>query len=308
MGWSESDIPDLTGRTYIVTGGNSGIGWEAARALAARGAEVVLACRNATKAEAAVSAIRARAAGAKVTAMSLDLASLRSVRAFAEAFTGAHARLDGLLNNAGLMAIPYARTEDGFEMQLGTNHLGHFALTALLFPTIARTGTARIVNVASHAHRMGSIRFDDMMFERRYDRWTAYGQSKLANLLFTHELARRLRQTHPRILATAAHPGYAATNLQTKGMEMGGSRFEGLFMKLGNGVLAQDAAGGALPTLRAAIDDAAEPGDYYGPSGMFEMTGPPKKVGTTSAARDPEVARKLWERSEELTKTPFAIG
>lgn len=308
MGWSESDIPDLTGRTYVVTGGNSGIGWEAARALAARGAEVVLACRNATKADSAVASIRARAAGAKVSAMSLDLASLRSVRAFAESFTSAHGRLDGLLNNAGLMAIPYARTEDGFEMQLGTNHLGHFALTALLFPTITRTGSARIVNVSSHAHRGGSIRFDDMMFERRYDRWTAYGQSKLANLLFTHELARRLRAKYPRILATAAHPGYAATNLQTKGMELGGSRLEGLFMSLGNRIVGPDAAVGALPTLRAALDEAAESGDYYGPSGLFEITGAPKKVGTTRAARDPDVARRLWERSEELTKTPFSIG
>ena len=306
MGWSESDIPDQSGRTYVITGGNSGLGWETARALASRGAEVILACRSAPRAEEAVASIKKRREGASVRAMSLDLASLTSIRAFVEAFDAAHPKLHGLVNNAGLMAIPHNRTADGFEMQLGTNHLGHFALTALLFPKLAATSGARIVTVSSTAHRMGSMRWDDLMWERGYDRWRVYGQSKLANLLFHNELASRLRQKNFGVLATAAHPGYAATNLQTKGMEMGGSRLEGLFMRVGNGIAAQSAAAGALPTLRAAVDPSAESGDYYGPSGFMELTGAPKKVGMTSAACDMEAARKLWQHSETLTKTSFA--
>lgn len=305
MGWSESDIPDLSGRTYVVTGGNSGLGWETARALAWRGAEVILACRSAQRADDAVASIRKHREGASVRAMPLDLASLASIRAFAEAFDAGFPKLDGLVNNAGLMAIPHTRTADGFEMQLGTNHLGHFALTALLFPKLAATPGARIVTVSSTAHRIGSMRWDDLMWDRGYDRWRVYGQSKLANLLFHNELASRLRTKNVRVLATAAHPGYAATNLQTKGMEMGGSRLEGLFMRVGNGIAAQSAAAGALPTLRAAVDPAVDSGDYYGPSGFMELTGAPKKVGMTSAARDMDSARKLWERSEALTKTSF---
>lgn len=305
MSWSESHIPDLSGRTFVVTGANSGIGFEAARALAERGADVVLACRSPKKADDALAAIRTKRSDARVKTMALDLSSLASVRAFADAFSSTHARLDGLLNNAGLMAVPFARTADGFEMQLGTNHLGHFALTARLFPKLAATPGARIVTVASYVHRFGRIRWDDLMFERGYDRWGAYFQSKLANLLFTFELSRRLREKHPAVRATAAHPGYAATSLQAKGAELRGSPTEGFIMRLGNGLLAQDAAAGALPTLRATVDPEAECGDYFGPSGLFEMVGSPRKVGTAKTAKDPEAAERLWKLSEDLTGLRF---
>jgi NAD(P)-dependent dehydrogenase (short-subunit alcohol dehydrogenase family) len=299
--WSSRDVPELPGSLFVITGGNSGIGWEAAKVLADRKAEVVLACRNADKARGAVEAITSASPGARVSAMSLDLASLKSVRAFAAELAEKHGRLDVLINNAGLMAIPKALTEDGFEMQLGVNHLGHFALTGLLVPLLEKSRAPRVVNLASQAHRMGKMNFDDLMSERRYDRWVAYGQSKLANLLFTFELGRRLAARMPALKVSAAHPGYAATNLQSQGAALGGSQLEGWVMKLGNGILAQSAAAGALPTLRAAVDPEAASGDYFGPRGIGELAGPPVKVGCTARARDPEAARQLWARSVELT-------
>lgn len=304
--FSEASVPDQSGKTILITGSNSGIGWEAARVLAARGAHVVMACRSVPKAQEAAGRIRKLSPEAKLEISKLDLASLASVRAFAAEFQSKHDKLDLLINNAGLMALPYGKTEDGFEMQIGVNHFGHFALTGLLLETIARSAPARIVNVASQAHRMGKMHWDDMDFARGYNKWTAYGQSKLANLLFTFELQRRLEQKKPGLSALACHPGYAATELQGKGSQMAGGTFDGLVMRWGNGLLAQSSAGGALPTLRAATDPSAAGGDYYGPKGVMEMTGAPVKVGTTKLARDEQSARRLWDESVRRTGVDFA--
>jgi NAD(P)-dependent dehydrogenase (short-subunit alcohol dehydrogenase family) len=285
-------IPGLAGKTVIVTGANSGIGHAAAAALASAGATVVLAVRDQAKGEAAAAAIP----GA-TEVRPLDLASLDSVRAFAAAWQG---DIDLLINNAGVMIPPLSRTADGFELQFGTNHLGHFALTNLLLPQIA----GRVVTVSSDAHRGGAIDFDDLNWERkRYRPWRAYGQSKLANLLFTSELQRRLTEAGSTVKATAAHPGYAATNLQSHS----GSRLMKVAMEqLGNRLLAQDAAGGALPTLYAAVADIPG-GSFAGPSGPFGLglRGAPKLVGRSPAARDEEAARRLWTVSQTLTGVSF---
>jgi NAD(P)-dependent dehydrogenase (short-subunit alcohol dehydrogenase family) len=283
--WSTTDIPDMAGRSVIVTGANSGIGRAAARALAAAGARVVLAVRDTTK---------GRDAGATMAGETevrrLDLASLASVREFAAGWEG---DIDVLINNAGVMVPPLTRTADGFELQFGTNHLGHFALTNLLLEHV----TGRVVTVSSTGHRMGMIDFDDLNWERKpYKRWRAYGQSKLANLLFTAELQRRLTAAGSTVLATAAHPGYAATNLQFKSER----RVMDIISAVGNRLLAQDEDGGALPTLYAATADI--PGNSFaGPSGFLEQRGAPKLVERTDAAKDTAVARRLWEVSEELT-------
>ena len=299
--WSAADVPDQSGRVAIVTGGNSGIGFEAAAALAAKGAHVLLACRDAGKAKAALEAIRARHANASLELQALDLASLASVRSFADRVLADHARLDLLVNNAGVMAIPRRETADGFEMQFGTNHLGHFALTGLLIERLMQAPAARVVTVSSTVHRSGRVAWDDLQRERGYTKWGAYGQSKLANLLFAYELDRRLRRRGATTQSVAAHPGYAATNLQFVGAKMENDRFMERFFQLGNRLLGQSAAMGALPTLYAATSPEVASGDYVGPSRMFEAWGPPKKVGSSRRARDESDARRLWERSEELT-------
>jgi NAD(P)-dependent dehydrogenase (short-subunit alcohol dehydrogenase family) len=285
-------IPDLAGKTVIVTGANSGIGHAAAAALASAGATVVLAVRDQAKGEAAAATMPGT-----TEVRPLDLASLDSVRAFAASWQGA---IDMLINNAGVMIPPLSRTADGFELQFGTNHLGHFALTNLLLPHVA----GRVVTVSSDAHRGGAIDFDDLNWERRrYRPWRAYGQSKLANLLFTSELQRRLTEAGSTVKATAAHPGYAATNLQSHS----GSRVVAFAMEqLGNRLIAQDAAGGALPTLYAAFADIPG-GSFAGPSGPFGLglRGAPKLVGRSAAARDEEAARRLWTVSETLTGVSF---
>jgi NAD(P)-dependent dehydrogenase (short-subunit alcohol dehydrogenase family) len=290
--WSTADIPDMTGRRVIVTGANSGIGRAAARALAAKGAQVTLAVRNLEKGRAAAATMP----GA-TEVRRLDLASLASVREFAAGWEG---ELSLLINNAGIMVPPLTRTEDGFELQFGTNHLGHFALTNLLLPHV----TGRVVTVSSTGHRFGGIDFDDLQWERKpYKPWQAYGQSKLANLLFTSELQRRLNEAGSPVLATAAHPGYAATNLQFHS----GSRPVELVSRIGNRLLAQDEDGGALPTLYAAVADI--PGDSFaGPSGFMEQRGAPKLVGRKATAKDAAVARRLWEVSEELTGVRFPLS
>lgn len=282
----------MTGRTVIVTGANSGIGRAAASALAGAGANVVLAVRNIEKGQAAAAAMPG-----KTDVRRLDLASLESVREFAGSWTG---EIDILINNAGVMVPPLSRTVEGFELQFGTNHLGHFALTNLLLERI----TGRVVTVSSGAHRMGTIDFDDLNWERKpYRAWRAYGQSKLANLLFTSELQRRLSDAGSDVLAMAAHPGYAATNLQFAG----GNRLVALLGVVGNRTLAQDENGGALPTLYAAVADI--PGDSFaGPGGFMEQRGPAKLVGRSGAARDREVARRLWDVSEELTGVRFPLA
>jgi NAD(P)-dependent dehydrogenase (short-subunit alcohol dehydrogenase family) len=290
--WSTTDIPDMTGRSVIVTGANSGIGRAAARALAGAGARVTLAVRDTGKGQAAASSMP----GA-TDVRRLDLASLASVREFAAAWEG---DLDLLINNAGVMAPPFSRTADGFELQFGTNHLGHFALTNLLLQHV----TGRVVNVSSTGHRMGTIDFDDLNWERKsYKLWRAYGQSKLANLLFTSELQRRLTAAGSDVIATAAHPGYAATNLQFRSER----RAFDLLGAVGNRLLAQDEDGGALPTLYAAVADI--PGDSFaGPGGFMEQRGAPKLVGRSGDAKDAAVARRLWEVSEELTGVRFPLG
>jgi NAD(P)-dependent dehydrogenase (short-subunit alcohol dehydrogenase family) len=298
MAWTPADIPDQTGRTIIVTGANSGIGLEAARALAAAGAHVVLACRDPSKAADAAAEVGRAAPGAGVEVRLLDLASLASIRDFAKGFADGHERLDVLINNAGVMAIPRRTTADGFEMQLGTNHLGHFALTGLLFERLLATEGSRVVNVSSTAHRAGRIDFDDLQSERRYSRWGAYGQSKLANLLFTFELSRRLDGAQ---WTAACHPGWASTNLQLAGARMEGSRWLEMLATGMNRLFGQDAAMGALPTLYAATAPDVEGGDYIGPDGFAETWGYPKKVGSSARSRDPEAARRLWEVSQDLT-------
>ena len=284
-------MPSLDGRTVVVTGANSGLGLIAARAFGRAGAHVVLAVRNTTKGGDAAATVPG---SAEVRA--LDLSDLASVRAFADEWEG---DLDILVNNAGVMAVPQQRTTDGFELQIGTNHLGHFALTNLLLPAI----TDRVVTVSSFAHRTGRIRLDDLNWERgRYGRWTAYGQSKLANLLFTRELQRRCSDAGSPVRALAAHPGYSSTNLQSHT----GSGLQNAFMAVTNRVVAQSAAMGALPTLYAATMDL--PGDtYVGPGGLQEMRGHPAIAGRSSAALDADTAARLWELSEELTGVAFPL-
>jgi NAD(P)-dependent dehydrogenase (short-subunit alcohol dehydrogenase family) len=290
--WTAQDLPRLDRRTFVITGANSGIGLAAARALGRAGARVVLAVRDVAKGEAAAASIDGQA-----EVRPLDLADLASVRAFADAWDGP---IDVLVNNAGVMAVPERRTKDGFELQIGTNHLGHFALTNLLLPGIRD----RVVTVSSGAHRAGSIRLDDLNWERGgYHRWRAYGQSKLANLLFAAELQRRLEAAGSSVRSLAAHPGYAATNLQSRTENL----LQHLIMVIGNRVIAQSEEKGALPTLYAATQDL--PGDsYVGPDGFQEQRGHPKLVGRSGAARDTETARRLWELSEELTGVTFPLA
>jgi NAD(P)-dependent dehydrogenase (short-subunit alcohol dehydrogenase family) len=286
--WTENDLPDLTGRTAIVTGANSGIGRVAARELARRGARVVLAVRDVAKGERAA----AEMPGAEVRR--LDLASLASIRAFAGEWEG---DIDLLIDNAGVMAVPESHTEDGFELQIGTNHLGHFALTNLLLPHVRD----RVVVIASGAHRTGKISLGDLNWQTRdYDRWRAYGQTKLANLLFVLELQRRLEAAGSPVRAVAAHPGWSATNLQSHT----GSRLQNALMAIGNRVVAQGDEKGALPTLYAATQDVPG-GSYIGPDGIGEVRGHPKPVGRSKAAQDERVARELWTLSEQLTDVTF---
>ena len=292
-GFSSADIPDLTGQTAIVTGASSGIGLETAKALIAHGARVVLAVRDEAKGR---DAAKVMPGPGSAEVAPLDLASLDSVRAFARAWDGSP--VDLLINNAGVMIPPLSRTKDGFELQFGTNHLGHFALTNLLLPHV----TGRVVTVSSSAHRNGRIDFDDLNWEhKKYRAWRAYGQSKLANLLFTAELQRRLAEAGSPVLSMAAHPGYAATNLQSHS----DSRLMEFAMgTLGNRLLAQDAASGALPTLYVATADL--PGNTFaGPSGFGGVRGAPAPCARSKAAGDPEAARRLWQVSEQLTGVSF---
>jgi NAD(P)-dependent dehydrogenase (short-subunit alcohol dehydrogenase family) len=290
--WTRDDIPDQTGRIAIVTGANTGIGYETARALAHEGADVTLACRSREKGEAAVARVAAEQPRGRVAFAALDLADLDSVRRFAVEFQESHDRLDLLLNNAGVMVPPESRTKQGFELQFGVNHLGHFALTGQLLDLLRATPAARVVAVSSTAHKMGTVNFDDLDFTTRgYDPWRAYGQSKLANLLFTFELQRRLEAEGADVIAVAAHPGWTGTDLQRHAW----------YVRLMNVVVAMSPAQGALPTLRAATDPDVRGGDYYGPHGFQEMRGYPVRVGTTEAAKSTEDAARLWKVSEELT-------
>ncbi|WP_309569560.1 oxidoreductase [Deinococcus sp.] len=294
--WTEDDVPDQTGKVVVVTGANSGLGLETSRVLALRGATVIMACRNAQKAEKAAAGIRALKPQGDVILMSLDLGDLKSVEAFAAAFREKYDRLDVLVNNAGIMVPPLGRTAQGFETQFGVNHLGHFALTAQLMPLLEKTPGARVVTVSSMAHRFGKMDFGDLNWKsRKYAPMPAYGQSKLSNLLFTYELNRRLSAAGSDVTAVAAHPGWASTGLQGEGQ---GSQ-------LANQLFAQSQAMGALPSLYAATSPDAVGGAYYGPSGLLELGGNPERVPSNERSHDEEDAKRLWEVSEELTGVDF---
>ncbi|HEY2576712.1 MAG TPA: oxidoreductase [Streptosporangiaceae bacterium] len=316
--WREADVPDQTGRTAVVTGANTGLGFEVARVLAQRGANVVLACRTPARAQDAVERIRVGAKG-QVSTVRVDLASKSSIAAAAEELNRSNERIDLLLNNAGLMMPPYGRTEDGFELQFGTNHLGHFALTGLLLGRMLQVPGSRVVTMSSGGHRMGRIDFDNLQWERGYTRMASYGRSKLANLLFTYELQRRLdamgrgsgeenterhfsgKESKAGVLtaALAAHPGTSRSELV---------RHLPLWMRIGNMVVPyQSAAAGAVPMLRAATDPAARGGEYYGPAGFGEFTGPAKRVRSSARSYDEAVAKRLWEESERLTGVSYPL-
>lgn len=287
VAWTSRDISDQTGRTFVVTGANSGLGAETARALAGAGARVVLACRDVAKGDKVAADL-----GDGVQVRRLDLADLNSVREFAEGLAASHEVIDVLINNAGVMAVPLRRTADGFEMQIGTNHLGHFALTALLLGRI----TDRVVTVSSAMHRIGKIDLDDLNWEhRRYDRWLAYGQSKLANLLFAYELQRRLTDLESPVRSLIVHPGYSSTNLQYRS-----ESFYRKLLELATPIIGQSPAMGALPSLYAATVPDVEPGGFYGPDAIFEMRGHPKRVQSSARSKDETVASELWSLSERL--------
>ncbi|MDQ6810288.1 MAG: oxidoreductase [Actinomycetota bacterium] len=304
--WTSEQVPDQQGRTAIVTGANSGLGLVTARELARHGARVVLACRNVAKGAEALRSIQAAAPGAQVELAELDLASLASIESFAEGLRSdaAHDGLDLLINNAGVMAPPRRQTEDGFELQLGTNHLGHFALTGRLLGAMKDRPDARVVTLSSDAHKMGRINFDDLQSQRRYTRWGAYGQSKLADLLFALELDRRLQAGGWTVKSMAAHPGYAATNLQTAAPPA----LDRVVMTGTNLLLAQSADMGALPVLYAATYPGLQGGSYVGPDGIGEFRGHPHISTPNRAAREEPVAARLWEVSEELTGVHFELA
>jgi len=307
MRWTTENIPPLDEKTIVITGANSGLGFEAAQALAAHGAHVVLACRTMAKAQGAAEQIRTRFPNANVEPDALDLSDLASVRSFAREFLARHTKIDVLLNNAGVMAPPYMKTTDGFELQFGTNHLGHFALTGLLFDTIAKTPNARIVTVSSVAHLIGKMRFDDPSWEHGYSKWPAYGMSKLANLLFTYELARRCAVAGIPVRAVAAHPGYSSTNLQIRGGELANAKLTAWASRTFTPWVAQRADRGALPELYAAVADGVEAGDFIGPDGLGELGGYPTKVRSNARSHDGESMRRLWELSERLTGVHFGL-
>ena len=297
--WTAEDIPNLTGRVAVVTGANSGIGFEAAKELARKGAETILACRSPERGQRALDVLMAEIPEAKAELMALDLASLASIEGFATEFAERFSRVDLLINNAGIMAVPWGQTEDGFELQNGTNHLGHFALTGRLLDLLLAAPGARVVNVSSVGHRRGTIDFDNFLYEGGgYGPWKAYFRSKLLNLLFTYELQRRFEAADVEASSLAAHPGGAATNLGAASVR---PPVLGWAFDLLGGLLAQSAAMGALPTLRAATDPGAAGGQYYGPSGFYETRGHPVVVSSTPASHDEEVARRAWAASEELT-------
>lgn len=306
MGWTPDALPDLRGRTYAITGGNSGLGLEAAKILAGKGARVVITSRREDAAREALAQVRAAVPGADVDWVRLDLADPASVAAAAEAIRQACPRLDALIENAGVMQPPLIRTAEGHELQLATNHLGHFRLAAALLPHL-EASAGRIVVVSSIAHKMGRIDLDDLDSERSYDPTARYAQSKLANLLFAFELQRRLAARGSQVVAIACHPGYAATNLQSAGVGLeGGSAFFRWTYKLTNALVAQSAERGAWPLVLAAADPSAKAGGYYGPTGPGQMRGPVGESFVAPGARDPEVARQLWERTEVLVGPFFA--
>ncbi len=292
INWNTDNIPDQNGKIAIVTGSSSGIGYETARVLANKNAKVIIAVRNLEKGEKAKSKIINQNSNAEIEVMNLDLADLNSVKSFSDSFKQKYSQLDLLINNAGVMIPPYSKTKDGFELQMGTNHFGHFALTLQLIDLIKNTPNSRIVNVASNAHKYGKINFNDLNWEKRkYKPMRSYGDSKIANLYFTSELAKKLNNNENNIIVTAAHPGWTATDLQ---------RYSKLFEFM-NGLFAMKSEQGALPTLRAAIDNNVKNGDYYGPDGWQGWRGYPVKVDPNKLAKEKTIAERLWKVSEDLT-------
>jgi len=305
MNWTLEDISDLSGRVIIVTGGNSGLGYESVKAFAMKGAEVVMASRSMEKGEEALAEILKDVPDGKIKVMQLDLGDLESVKNFASAFKAGYKKLDVLMNNAGIMMTPYFTTKDGFEGQLGTNHLGHFALTGLLMDVILKTQGARIVNVSSGAHKSGEMDFSNLQFENGigYKPMKAYGRSKLSNLLFTYELQRRLEASKKDTIAAAAHPGIAMTNLANHLMGKFLFKILSPLFKM----MAQDQAMGALPQIRASVDPDVKGSEYYGPDGKKEYKGYPVVVSSNEASHNREDAAKLWEESERLTGVKIDI-
>jgi len=300
--WTAADVPDQAGRTAVVTGANTGIGYQAAAVLAASGAAVVLACRNLDKAKEAAARIAAATPGAQVEVQQLDLSALASVRAAAAELRNRYDRIDLLVNNAGVMWVPRQTTVDGFELQFGTNHLGHFALTGLLLDRLLATPGSRVVTISSQGHRQGRIHFDDLQLERGYGRHTAYSQAKLANLMFTYELQRRLTAAGSGTVAVAAHPGVSDTEL-VRHLPRLLRRLNGVFGRL----FLQSAEMGALPTLRAATDPAVQGAEYYGPDGLYEGRGHPKRTDSSARSHDADVQHRLWAVSEQLTEVTYPV-
>lgn len=304
--WTTENIPDMTGKVIIVTGGNSGIGFEAAKEFARKGATTILACRNTEKAKKAITKIQKKIPDAPVDFIQLDLMSLDSIQKFTKEFKEKYERLDLLINNAGIMMVPYRSTVDGFESQIGTNHLGHFALTGLLYDLIAKTRGSRVVNVSSNGHKFGDTDFSKFTYDKgkskEYSRNSAYGRSKLANILFTYELDRRFKKANIDAISVAAHPGVANTNLA--------NHMAGWFsplLKLMSFFMLQSAAKGALPTIRAAVDPGVKGGEFYGPRGKNQFRGYPERVESSAASHNEEDAKKLWDLSEKLTGVNFEI-
>jgi len=302
-------MPDCSDRTVLITGANSGLGFEATKAFAGNGATVIMACRSVERGQDAATAIREAvgATGATLNVRECDLASLESVESFANGLKSDHDSIDTLCNNAGVMAIPRQETEDGFEKQLGVNHLGHFALTGHLLEVLLEgDGESRIVTHSSGAHEAGELDFDDLHRERSYGKWEAYGQSKLANLLFAYELQRRLESAGVTdTVSVACHPGYAATNLQYRGPKQEGSTLRMGLMKVANTVFGQSAEKGALPLLYAATAPGVQGGEYYGPGGLLNMRGAPEKQSSNDASHDERDAERLWDVSEKLTGVTY---
>ncbi len=303
--WTTNNIPDLTGKIIIVTGANSGLGYEATKEFARKGARAIMASRDMNKAQIALDQIQDEIPKAQAEIMQLDLASLACVHRFADEFKSKYDRLDVLVNNAGIMWVPYGKTEDGFESQFGTNHLGHFALTGLLIDLLRKNPGSRVVNVSSKAHRSGVMDFENLMFENGegYSPHRAYGRSKLANLMFTYELQRRFVANNAAIIAVAAHPGGSNTNLYRYGENFSWYRLLRPLAKL----IVQSAAFGTLPTIRAAVDPNVRGGQYYGPGGFRQIRGYPVLVESNEASHDQAVARRLWQVSEQLTGIRYTL-
>ncbi|MFT5779564.1 MAG: NAD(P)-dependent dehydrogenase (short-subunit alcohol dehydrogenase family) [Crocinitomicaceae bacterium] len=294
--WNTQNIPDQKGKVIVITGASSGLGKEATKVMAQKNATVIMAVRNVKKGESVAEEIRTEFPTADIQVHPMDLGSLNSIKAFSENLSKSQSTVDILINNAGVMMCPYSKTEDGFEIQMGTNHLGHFALTGLLMPLIKNSKSGRIVATSSIGHRSGAIDFEDFNWEnRKYKTTKAYGDSKLANLYFTYELSRKLEGETNSPIITAAHPGWTSTDLQR----------HSLFFRVLNPIFSQKVAGGVLPTLRAAVDPNAKSGNYFGPSGFQEMKGNPMIVKSNEMSHNVENAKRLWTLSEELTGVKY---